>query len=64
MQVTKRKLKVRGGSQVDSRKYPHRIQLYALPPTEEITLEEFENFGYDRLKGTLPRQWSLCADRA
>lgn len=51
MQVARRRIRVRGGQQVDSRRYPHRIQMYTLPPTEEITLEDFENFGYDRLKG-------------
>lgn len=31
--------------------YPHRLNLYDTPPTAEITLEEFEQWAIDRLKG-------------
>lgn len=31
--------------------YPHRLNFYDVPPTSEITLEEFEQWAIDRLKG-------------
>lgn len=31
--------------------YDHRLNFYILPPTVEITLEEFETWAIDRLKG-------------
>ncbi|GAA5963393.1 hypothetical protein JCM3765_003053 [Sporobolomyces pararoseus] len=33
-----------------SLKYPHRLNFYESPPTEEITLEEFEVWAIDRLR--------------
>lgn len=33
--------------------YEHRLNFYILPPTAEITLEEFEQWAIDRLKGVL-----------
>jgi DNA primase large subunit len=33
--------------------YPHRLNFYVLPPTAEITLEEFEEWAICRLKGEL-----------
>ena len=33
-------------------KYAHGLQMYKVPPTDNITLEEFEEFAIDRLKGT------------
>jgi len=32
--------------------YEHRLNFYVLPPTAEITLEEFETWAINRLKGT------------
>lgn len=32
-------------------KYVHGLQMYKVPPTDNITLEEFEEFAIDRLKG-------------
>ena len=32
--------------------YPHRLNFYNVPPTSEITLEEFEEWAISRLKGT------------
>lgn len=32
--------------------YVHGLQMYKVPPTDNITLEEFEEFAIDRLKGT------------
>ena len=29
--------------------------MYKVPPTDNITLEEFEEFAIDRLKGTIER---------
>lgn len=34
--------------------YPHRLNFYEVPPTAEITLEQFEQWAIDRLKGTCP----------
>ena len=28
-----------------------RLQMYTIPPTNKISLEEFENFANERLKG-------------
>ena len=35
--------------------YKHRLNYYVLPPTAEITLEEFETWAINRLKGTRSR---------
>src|SRR5215469_10989166 len=32
--------------------YKHRLNFYTLPPTEQITLEEFEEWAISRLKST------------
>lgn len=34
--------------------YAHRLNFYEVPPTEEITLEQFEQWAIDRLRG-MPR---------
>ena len=31
--------------------YPDDIQMYDVPPVGEMSLEEFQEFGFDRLKG-------------
>lgn len=31
--------------------YPHDIQMYDVPPVGEMSLEEFQELGFDRLKG-------------
>lgn len=31
--------------------YPHDIQTYDVPPVGEMSLEEFQELGFDRLKG-------------
>lgn len=33
--------------------YEHRLNFYVIPPTAEITLEEFEQWAIDRLKGKM-----------
>lgn len=33
--------------------YPHRLNFYDVPPTAEITLEQFEQWAIDRLKSAL-----------
>lgn len=30
--------------------YPHRLNFYAVPPTADITLEQFEQWAIDRLR--------------
>ncbi len=35
------------------RKFTERLQLYAVPPVENVSLEEFETLGIDRLARTL-----------
>lgn len=32
-----------------AQEYPHRLNFYDVPPLEEITLEQFEQWGIDRL---------------
>lgn len=34
--------------------YPHRLNFYTLPPTADITLEQFEQWAIDRLRGLFP----------
>ena len=51
---TKRaKLEVRGehGIVNVAERYRHCLQIYSKPPTEELSLEEFEQFAVERLKG-------------
>lgn len=31
--------------------YPHSLQFYTLPPVGNLSLQEFESFAVDRLKG-------------
>jgi len=40
--------------------YSDSLQLYTLPPTETISLQEFEELAMDRLKGALQSQSLLC----
>lgn len=35
----------------DTNRYLHNLQLYVIPPTENISLQEFEELAIDRLKG-------------
>lgn len=37
----------------DSVLYPHNLQFYKFPPTNEISLEEFEDLALERLKGKI-----------
>ena len=34
--------------------YKHRLNFYVTPPTADITLEQFEQWAIDRLRGILP----------
>lgn len=36
--------------------YQHRLNFYVLPPTAEISLEEFEEWAINRLKGAVNRK--------
>lgn len=31
--------------------YPHRLNFYTSPPTAEVTLDQFEQWAIDRLRG-------------
>lgn len=33
--------------------YKHRLNFYVVPPTADITLEQFEQWAIDRLRGML-----------
>ena len=33
-------------------RYAHSLQIYTSPPTEELSLNDFERFAAERLKGT------------
>jgi hypothetical protein len=35
----------------DFERYPHPLQFYAIPPQEEVSLEEFEMLAIERLRG-------------
>ena len=39
--------------QHEAQVYEHRLNFYDVPPTDEITLEEFEQWAIDRLRSTL-----------
>ena len=41
------------GAGRDPELYPHNLQLYSLPPIDNISLQEFETFAVERLKGLL-----------
>ena len=43
-------------------KYGHGLQMYKVPPTDNITLEEFEEFAIHRLKGKLKSHNSNLRD--
>jgi DNA primase large subunit len=38
-------------AEFEQQNYEHRLNFYVLPPTAEITLDEFETWAIDRLKG-------------
>ena len=40
--------------------YKHRLNFYSIPPTADITLEDFETWAIDRLKG-IHTDLSLCS---
>lgn len=44
-------------------KYLHGLQMYKIPPTDNITLEEFEEFAIDRLKGKNVSYLTLILER-
>ena len=46
-------------SQWATQAYDHRMNFYTIPPTDDIQLEEFEEWGIARLKGTRSLPYSL-----
>jgi DNA primase large subunit len=38
-------------AEFEQQNYENRLNFYVLPPTAEITLDEFETWAIDRLKG-------------
>ena len=49
---TSRRKLVRLAGGRDPGQYPHNLQFYSLPPTENISLQDFEDFAVERLKGS------------
>lgn len=49
----KNEVSIPNGAGVDTKKlqYPHRLNFYERPPVEEITIEDFEVWAIDRLRG-------------
>ena len=43
--------------------YTAKVSFYEMPPQDTVTLEEFETFAYDRLRGTCSTS-ALAASRA
>jgi len=43
----------RSRTNIGTVEYSNSLQLYTLPPTETISLQEFEELAMDRLKGTI-----------
>lgn len=39
--------------------YKHRLNFYVTPPTADITLEQFEQWAIDRLRGVFPSPLAL-----
>ena len=42
-------------------KYLHRLSVYDVPPTAEITLEEFEEWAIDRLRSMPKAMFCSCS---
>lgn len=40
-----------GSSRASVKRYPHRLNFYNRPPTVEVTIDEFEGWAIDRLRG-------------
>ena len=47
--VKSRKIKLESGRNLTD--YPHTIQLYSEPPQTDISLQQFEDYAVERLKG-------------
>ena len=50
-EARKKIIKLEPGRNADF--YPHNLQFYAVPPTDNISLQEFEDLAIERLKGLL-----------
>jgi len=50
---TKQRYRYTRAKHVGTVEYSNSLQLYTIPPTETISLQEFEELAIDRLKGTL-----------
>ena len=48
-EARKRTIKLEPGRDPDQ--YPHILQFYSVPPTDNISLQEFEDLAIERLKG-------------
>lgn len=48
--VTDHKKKQFAAPTYEQQEYPHRLNLYDLPPVAEITLEQFEQWAINRLR--------------
>ena len=56
--VLSHKKKQFAAAQYTEQEYKHRLNIYDVPPTAEITLEEFEEWAIARLKGQYNRYFS------
>lgn len=43
----------------EQQEYKHRLNFYSIPPTADISLEDFELWAIDRLKGILGNRHSI-----
>jgi hypothetical protein len=54
----RKKLRLAGDQRNAS--YPHSLQFYLQPPTENISLTEFENLAFDRVKCKWHLKSNVC----
>ena len=49
----KKNVRLTGARREKANLYPHRLQFYRLPPIDNITLTDFEDYAINRLKGNI-----------
>lgn len=56
-----------GSSRLSSqsvKRYPHRLNFYNRPPTVEVTVDDFEGWAIDRLRGEPAQQPMQTSDKS